>query len=751
MPGRRSTGWSAVAAIILHNACICVAIVMAAQSAAGATHDDGSGNDPVVQPGDLIVTSGGTQSLLVYGGQSGAFTTALLPHAPSLNSFIVDDAGTVWNGETSFWQGSPQSGWTLRTAPLELAGVVRVDAVAKGPGNIVFVGVRTSAGGFRVYRYNTSTHTLTLLIDRSNSGDTIAAMHFGPAANAWLFIGLRNSRNIERYNSTNGAFINTVINGAFFGNFRIKHIDVSAGGDLLVMDTRFELFRFDMNSGNLIDIFIDPAQAELVPTGFHVGPGNDIFVSGRDPQGNGIFRFNGATGAFMQRATDVFGGSTALVAFDFLPNEDIVATFESIFSLDPMPLIRFDAQSGDMEGVYLAYPGNMDVRGIDDVTIGFDAMCYASTSHGNAVIRADLETGNIDIPLIPRDEIGISSIEARSDLMLYAPSTLNGSVQRYNLRTGVFVDAFIEEGELLDPQRMLFRHGMVWVLDQGNRAVVRFSQATGAYIDDFIIHGFPGDEVGMVFLPGGDLLISNPNGDSVRRFDGSTGADLGNFIAPGADGLDYPADLAFGPDGSLYVASRNTHQILRYNGQSGAFIDVFVERCDGGLVDPTSIAFAPAAVPVTATLTDASVVFGTHISGTVNDVRTSDNVYFRGRSQFGFLSSEPNKFEFRIGAQTAVSNPVQFHITSEGRFNNPAGSSRWRLQNWSLNRIETIWVHSLGISEWTEFVSGIDAIDHVRNTDGRIELTIRQVVVATFSVSGFISYTDFVRVQVLGQ
>ncbi len=72
-----------------------------------------------------------------------------------------------------------------------------------------------------------------------------------------------------------------------------------------------------------------------------------------------------------------------------------------------------------------------------------------------------------------------------------------------------------------------------------------------------------------------DLFVSSEGTSSVKRYDGTTGAYLGDFIASGSGGLDRPQGLTFGPDGNLYVSSINSGAVLRYNGQTGAFIGAF--------------------------------------------------------------------------------------------------------------------------------------------------------------------------------
>jgi DNA-binding beta-propeller fold protein YncE len=115
-----------------------------------------------------------------------------------------------------------------------------------------------------------------------------------------------------------------------------------------------------------------------------------------------------------------------------------------------------------------------------------------------------------------------------------------------------------------------------------------------------------------IFGPDGDLYVADRDADSVKRYDGSSGAlkreyrhqhlttpvhlafraddgmllagsrdrhaifaidtatgEMAPLVAPGAGGLLAPAGIAFGAEGKLYVCSRETKQILRYDATSG--------------------------------------------------------------------------------------------------------------------------------------------------------------------------------------
>ncbi len=132
----------------------------------------------------------------------------------------------------------------------------------------------------------------------------------------------------------------------------------------------------------------------------------------------------------------------------------------------------------------------------------------------------------------------------------------------------------------------------------GNNSVLRYDQSTGAPLPApgqsgaiFASGGGLNDPEGLAFGPDGNLYVDSFQTDSVKRFSGTTGAILGDFVTAGSGGLDGGQGLRFGPDGNLYVASWFTNSILRYDGMTGAFIDTFATG--GGLVNPFDFTFGP--------------------------------------------------------------------------------------------------------------------------------------------------------------
>lgn len=72
-----------------------------------------------------------------------------------------------------------------------------------------------------------------------------------------------------------------------------------------------------------------------------------------------------------------------------------------------------------------------------------------------------------------------------------------------------------------------------------------------------------------------DVLVSSSQTNSVKRFDGETGAYLGDFVAPGSGGLQLTQEVLFDLDGNLLVTGFGTPSILKYDGRTGEFLGAF--------------------------------------------------------------------------------------------------------------------------------------------------------------------------------
>jgi hypothetical protein len=245
----------------------------------------------------------------------------------------------------------------------------------------------------------------------------------------------------------------------------------------------------------------------------------------------------------------------------------------------------------------------------------------------NSILRYDESTGAFVDTLVPKGSGGLDSSVGMilgPDHNLYVSNHLapinngNGqtsSVLRFDGTTGTFLGVVADSSQVSSPRGIVFGpDGNLYVAEgEGPGTVLRFDGMTGAFIDDFVPTSSGGlsDPTSMVFGPDGnndgklDLYVGNGATSSVLRYDGTTGAFKGSFVASGAGGLGGAWALVFGPDGDLYVSNavgNGTNQlppgsILRYEGPSGsnpgAFLNTFVPTGSGGLNTPLGLLFGP--------------------------------------------------------------------------------------------------------------------------------------------------------------
>lgn len=128
-----------------------------------------------------------------------------------------------------------------------------------------------------------------------------------------------------------------------------------------------------------------------------------------------------------------------------------------------------------------------------------------------------------------------------------------------------------------------------------SHSVKRYDGTTGAFLGNFI-PSIPYPH-GIVYGPDGKVYVNfmyDPLGPAgVQRFDGSTGAYIDTFVPIGSGGLTAARGMVFGTDGNLYVSSNQTHTIKRYDGSTGDFLGDFVPSGAGGLEQPIGLSFGP--------------------------------------------------------------------------------------------------------------------------------------------------------------
>jgi DNA-binding beta-propeller fold protein YncE len=136
--------------------------------------------------------------------------------------------------------------------------------------------------------------------------------------------------------------------------------------------------------------------------------------------------------------------------------------------------------------------------------------------------------------------------------------------------------------------------GTVLVSSALDHRVIEYT-ISGTHIGNFVAPGagLLDHPTGLVFMPGGDLLVASRNNNRILRYDGTTGAFIGQFVGAGSGGLTSPFGLAYGPNGNLFVTS-DPGSVIEYDGATGALIGTFVSAANnGGLSEPRGLAFKP--------------------------------------------------------------------------------------------------------------------------------------------------------------
>lgn len=118
-----------------------------------------------------------------------------------------------------------------------------------------------------------------------------------------------------------------------------------------------------------------------------------------------------------------------------------------------------------------------------------------------------------------------------------------------------------------------------FVSSSATNSVKRYDGVTGAYLGDFIPAGYGGlgNPQEIIFLDDGTVLVTGAANSAILRYDADTGAFLGPFTT--GYNLTQPTKTTIGPDGRLYVSQwAGTEMVVRFDLETGAFIDEFTER-----------------------------------------------------------------------------------------------------------------------------------------------------------------------------
>jgi hypothetical protein len=301
------------------------------------------------------------------------------------------------------------------------------------------------------------------------------------------------------------------------------------------------------------------------------------------------------------------------------------------------PVLRYELGSGDFVDSFIVVerpdPQFGSIYSLPyDVQIGPDGGVYVLVLNPREVWRYSPAGKSASI-FVPNLE---NSADYRQSFgMVFGPdknlyvSTVGGvpasgaEILRFDGRTGAPLGVFVPAGSggFKGPASIAFGpDGNLYVGGDEIAGILRFNGLTGAFMDAFVAADSFANGTnprGLAFGSDGSLYalaapVPQPGGapgyiqpDRILRYNGATGASMGEFVSPG-DQLGQPIAIAFGPDGNLYVGTKTrfrlgsrfiyTNQILVYDGATGGFIRALDLFNSAGLVYPISMAFA--AVPI---------------------------------------------------------------------------------------------------------------------------------------------------------
>lgn len=251
---------------------------------------------------------------------------------------------------------------------------------------------------------------------------------------------------------------------------------------------------------------------------------------------------------------------------------------------------RYSEIDGTYQGVF-AGPGTVSLS-YQYLSYGPDSNLYVGTLiSSNQVLKFDGHTGNF-ISTFVSTSGGNFTFGTAGDLFRIEQG--DTTVVRRNGTTGQLIGTF--STGLTGAGALHFGPGGDLFVNSLN-GIRRFNGITGASLGDFVLPGAGGltGVTDFVFVPGGNLLVSGGSGganDKILQYDPVTGAFIGVFTQ--GNGLNLPKGMTLGPDGNLYVAS-GSNSILKFDATSGSFLGPFVPMTAHG--SPTYLTFTPFPVP----------------------------------------------------------------------------------------------------------------------------------------------------------
>ena len=171
------------------------------------------------------------------------------------------------------------------------------------------------------------------------------------------------------------------------------------------------------------------------------------------------------------------------------------------------------------------------------------------------------------------------------------------SLARFDGTTGAFIDwaarppGYDASSPLRGPQGLTYAGGFVYVASWNSDEIFKFDPA-GAYGSWSVFASGAGiaDPRDMTLGPDGNFYVTSDTQQAVVKV-APDGTIIGNFTSADGGILTMPSGLAFGADGDLYVSqydttgTRNAGFVAKYDGSTGAYLGNVLEARDATPID----------------------------------------------------------------------------------------------------------------------------------------------------------------------
>jgi len=166
----------------------------------------------------------------------------------------------------------------------------------------------------------------------------------------------------------------------------------------------------------------------------------------------------------------------------------------------------------------------------------------------------------------PPDNTLYVASKGSNNIFKFNGSTGDPIIHNMNIqRPGEFVNGTItENGGLMSPFDLVISNGEILVSSYDTGGVKRYHGTTGAYIDDFIPDGSLKSPAGLALGPDNTIFVANLGNNTIMQFELSTGQLVGPFSFFETS---IPQFMEFGPDEKLYVSSIGSSDIIQYGTQ----------------------------------------------------------------------------------------------------------------------------------------------------------------------------------------